>query len=287
MAIAAWNQSLHRAAGQIPAQAARWTGATLARRWLYEARFRAGKYHCGYSGAYQDFELARHALPAGMAGFDHAAMADIDHYTTAAGGFEAMPATEYPVLFWLRGALDDGARTLFDLGGYVGHAFRQYDRYLAFPEDFCWTVFDLPQITEVGRALADKEAAHRLRFTTAVDEGCGTSILLAAGSLQYLPENFLHDRLSAWADRPSHVIVQRTPLHARRSFVTIQSVITRTRQVSFCPYSVAGRAGFVDGMLALGYRLVDSWEKPRSLDVPFHPECHVETYSGLYFRLNT
>ncbi|MDR6871812.1 putative methyltransferase (TIGR04325 family) [Bosea sp. BE125] len=255
------------------------------RRWLYQNRFQAGKYHCGYSGVYGSFEAARLALPPGLAGFDHDAMADIDHYTTTAGGFEPMPATEYPVLFWLREALDEGARTLLDLGGYVGHAFRQYDRYLAFPGDFRWTVFDVPRITEAGQALAGKEAAQRLRFTNTIDEGCGMDILLAAGSLQYLSENYLQDRLNAWADRPRHVIVQRTPLHARRSFVTIQSVITRARQVAFCPYSVAERDGFIDGMLTLGYQLVDSWEKPRSLDVPFHPECHVETYSGLYFRL--
>ena len=278
MAMAAWNQRLLPAVRWLPA-------GTAMRRWLYQTRFRAGKYHCGYSGVYGSFEAARLALPPGLAGFDHDAMADIDHYTTTAGGFEPMPATEYPVLFWLRGALDEGARTLLDLGGYVGHAFRQYDRYLAFPKDFRWTVFDVPRITEAGQALAGKEAAQRLRFTNAVDEGCGMDILLAAGSLQYLSENYLQDRLNAWGDRPRHVIVQRTPLHARRSFVTIQSVITRARQVAFCPYSVAERAGFINGMLALGYQLVDSWEKPRSLDVPFHPECHVETYSGLYFRL--
>lgn len=281
--MAAWKQSLRLTAN--PASAG-WPGVAALRRKLYEARFRAGRYHCGYDGSYASFEAAERALPTGLAGFDHAAMADIDHYTTTAGGFEPMPATEYPVLFWLRGALDEGARTLLDLGGYVGHAFRQYDQYLAFPDDFRWTVFDLPHITRAGQALAARQPTRRLRFTTAVDDGSGMDILLAAGSLQYLPENYLHERLSAWAERPRHLIVQRTPLHARRSFVTIQSVVTRAGQVSFCPYSVAARAGFVEGLLALGYRLVDAWEKPRSLDVPFHPECHVETYSGLYFRLD-
>lgn len=281
--MATWKQNLRRTARALPS---RWRGLTQAQQWLYRARFRAGKFHCGYCGRYDSFQAAERALPAGMAGFDHAAMADIDHYTTTAGGFETMPATEYPVLFWLRGALDEGARTLLDLGGYVGHAFRQYDQYLAFPDDFRWTVFDLPRITQAGQALAARHPTQRLRFTNTVDDGSGMDILLAAGSLQYLPENHLHDRLRAWVERPRHVIIQRTPLHARRSFVTIQSVITRTGQVSFCPYGVAGRTGFIGGMLALGYELVDSWEKPRSLDVPFHPECHVETYSGLYFRLN-
>lgn len=282
-AMAAWKQSLRLTAAT---DTGGWPGLAALRRKLYETRFRAGRYHCGYSGSYAGFDAAERALPPGLAGFDHAAMADIDHYTTAAGGVEPMPATEYPVLFWLRGALGEGARTLLDLGGYVGHAFRQYDRYLAFPDDFGWTVFDLPHIIRAGQAFAARQPDQRLRFTTTVDDGCGMDILLAAGSLQYLPGTFLHDRLSSWAKRPRHLIVQRTPLHARHSFVTIQSVITRTGQVSFCPYSVPARADFIGGLLALGYRLVDSWEKPRRLDVPFHPECRVETYSGLYFRLD-
>ena len=283
-ASATWKQSLRLTARKASAH---WPGIAQLRRRLYEARFRAGKYHCGYSGRFAGFEAAERALPTGLAGFDHDAMADIGHYTTMAGGIEPMPATEYPVLFWLRAALDEGARTLLDFGGYVGHAFRQYDRYLAFPDEFRWTVFDLPHITRAGEALAAGQPTPRLRFTNDVDDGCGMDILLAAGSLQYLPEHYLHERLKAWPKRPRHLIVQRTPLHMRHSFVTIQSVITRTGEVSFCPYSVPARAGFIEGLLALSYELVDSWEKPRSLDVPFHPECHVETYSGLYFRLGS
>lgn len=32
----------------------------------------------------------------------------------------------------------------------VGHAFRQYDHYRAFPDDLRWVVFDLPHITQAG-----------------------------------------------------------------------------------------------------------------------------------------
>ncbi|WP_236846704.1 methyltransferase, TIGR04325 family [Bosea sp. Tri-49] len=144
-----------------------------------------------------------------MSGFDHDAMADIDHYTTMAAGIEPMPAAEYPVLFWLRGALDEGARTLLDLGGYVGHAFRQYDRYLAFPDDFRWAVFDLPHITRAGRALAAQQPTPRLRFTNTADDSCGMDILLAAG-LAAIPARTLPARTAerlakapAASDRPA------------------------------------------------------------------------------------
>jgi hypothetical protein len=53
----------------------------------------------------------------------------------------------------------------------------------------------------------------------------------------------------------------------------------------FNPYTVAHRQGFIDAMAALDYELVDSWTKPKILDVPFHPECRLEAYTGLYFRL--
>lgn len=267
------------------AAAGRWPGILQARQWLYARRFRAGSFHCGYNGTYESFEAAARMLPPGMAGFDHDAMADIDHYTTADGGFEAMPATEYPALFWLRQAMDGGAGSLFDLGGYVGHAFRQYDRYLGFPGAFRWTVFDLPHITAAGQRLAARDGLAGLGFTNSLEALGGADILLAAGSLQYFRENYLQDALFGLERRPRHVIVQRTPLHSGGSFATIQSVVTRNGGVSFCPYMVADRERFIAGLTALGYHLVDEWEKPRSLDVPFHPECHVDNYSGLYFRL--
>lgn len=279
------EQGMRVAGRRIAAVAAELPGIRQARQWRYQSRFHAGCYHCGYSGVYDTLEAAAHALPSGLAGFDHPEMADIDHYTTTEGGFEPMPATEYPVLFWLDRALREGARSLLDIGGYVGHVFHQYDDYLDFPDDFRWTVFDLPQITEAGRSLTAHDGPPRLRFTNVIDPNEEVDVMFAAGSLQLLGDTYLHDCLKARSRLPRHLIVQRTPLHEKRAFATIQSVITRGRVVAFCPYMVAHRRSFITGLTGLGYRLVDSWEKERSLDVPFHPECHVETYSGLYFRL--
>lgn len=263
---------------------ARWPALRPLAQLVYERRFRAGRYHCGYRGVYRDFESAKRALPDGLAGFDHDAMADLGHYATADGAVEPMPATEYPVLFWLRRALDEGARSLLDFGGYVGHAFRQYDRYLAFPTDFRWTVFDLPAITQAGEAVAWRDGLIRLRFVTAIDPDDPPEILLAAGSLQYFPEGHLARLLGRWSRLPRYLLVQRTPLHAARSFVTIQSMRTRQGAVSFCPYMVAARERFVSDILHFDYTLIDHWEKDRQIDVPFHPECHVQSYSGFFFE---
>jgi putative methyltransferase (TIGR04325 family) len=220
-----------------------------------------------------------------MAGFDHADMTDIGHYANSDNGIEPMPATEYPALFWLRQALDEGARTLLDFGGYVGHGFHQYDQYLKFPDDFSWTVYDLPEITKAAEKMARRNPRRQLNFSNRIDDRQSIDILLAAGSLQYVREGFLPDLLEARRQRPRHVIVQRTPLHAHRTFVTIQSIITRAGGVSFCPYTVARREEFISSIVGLGYELIDSWEKQREIDIPFEPEFSVGTYSGLYFRL--
>ena len=82
---------------------------------------------------------------------------------------------------------------------------------------------------------------------------------------------------------PRHVVVQRTPLHPKRSFFTLQ-VMAIPDNPAFCAYTVAERDGFISGIKDLGYELVDSWSQPRVLDVPFHPDCRIDTYSGLYFR---
>jgi hypothetical protein len=220
-ALASWKQHLSLTAHSTPTG---WPGIAQLRRKLYEARFRAGRYHCGYSGRYASFEAAERALPTGLSGFDHDAMADIGHYTTMAGGIEPMPATEYPVLLWLRGALDQGARTLLDLGGYVGHAFRQYDQYLAFPDDFRWTVFDLPHITRAGQALAAQQPTPRLRFSNSIDDGCGLDILLAATHTAPWTALLRDDPVGDHPNRAGFVLslqrpgpcwLRRQPAHAR------------------------------------------------------------------------
>jgi hypothetical protein len=67
--------------------------------------------------------------------------------------------------------------------------------------------------------------------------------------------------------------------------VTLQSVVKRSGRIAFCPYTVAHRGRFIEGLQALGYEQVDAWDKQRPVDVPLAPECHVDAYSGLYFRL--
>jgi putative methyltransferase (TIGR04325 family) len=94
-----------------------------------------------------------------------------------------------------------------------------------------------------------------------------------------MEEGFVHELIERAASRPSTVIVQATPLHPDRSFITLQAT-----GHAFCPYTVASRGPFVAGFERLGYRLVDEWHLPRRLEVPFHDGCSIDAYSGMVFR---
>ena len=176
---------------------------------------------------------------------------------------------------------------MFDLGGYVGHVYYQYDKYLDLPNEFSWTICDVPNITQVGKRIAEERRAKHLRFTNDFGAIGEADIVFAAGSLQYLEEGFVHQALRAAHRLPPHLIIHRTALHPTLSFVTLQSIVKRSGRIAFCPYTVAHRARFIEDLQALGYEQVDAWDKQRPVEVPLRPECYVDTYSGLYFRLRT
>jgi putative methyltransferase (TIGR04325 family) len=135
-------------------------------------------------------------------------------------------------------------------------------------------------VVERGAAMARERGAGQLHFTTRIDQAAGCDVLLAAGSLQYL-ETDLAASLGELSTRPRHILVNKTPMLEGRRFVTLQNTMH-----AYNPYRVLDRRAFVDGLSRLGYRLVDSWENPGfSCVIPYHPECTVDGYTGLYLRL--
>ncbi|HJS87302.1 MAG TPA: methyltransferase, TIGR04325 family [Acetobacteraceae bacterium] len=252
-------------------------------RWkIHRADFAAGRCTDTFSGRYASFAEAESAAPPGLIGYNHDAMTGF-YQPDANAPSSHMDANDYAALFWLQRLLPN-ARRVFELGGYIGNAYYNYRRYLEYPNGLEWTVCDVPAVVRAGTALARREGVTQLRFTEDQAEAEGADILLAAGSLQYLEEGSLHRLIGTLRARPLHVLVQRTPLHPERSFVTLQ-VMTPPGGPVFCPYTVAARQRFINDLNALGYDLVDFWSKQRELLVPLHPECRVTSYSGLYFRL--
>ncbi len=187
-------------------------------------------------------------------------------------------AADYPVLFWLDRILPK-ARSLFDFGGHVGIAYYSYGRYLRYPADFKWTVYDVPAVSEQGRRLAAEKRATGLAFADSVAAADGHDVFLASGALQYVERPGLAEMLAGLERPPQHVIVNKTPVHDRSRFVTLQNIGT-----AYCPYQIFKRSEFLEGVTGLGYRLVDSWANADvKCPIPYQPGRSVDAYSGFYF----
>lgn len=189
-----------------------------------------------------------------------------------------MRPSDYPVLFHLSRLPLEGLR-LFDLGGTMGNIFFLYDRYLDFPASMRWLVHDLPNNMERGRDCARQRGESRLQFTDDLYGASGCDLLLVSGALHYF-EFELADYLAGLAERPRHVLVNRTPLVQVPTAATIQYIYE-----VMVPCRLLNRAELVTGMQRIGYKLADCWRVPElSLRLPYDPDYWVREYSGFYFR---
>jgi putative methyltransferase (TIGR04325 family) len=121
--------------------------------------------------------------------------------------------------------------------------------------------------------------AGQFDFTEQFEDGRGTDVITAIGSLQYLPDT-LAERLKRLGTRPRHLLLSLVPAHLQRSYFTLQSIGT-----AFCPYRIFAMDDFIKSFEALGYILVDRWENvEKSCPIPFRPDCSLDRYFGFHFR---
>ena len=191
--------------------------------------------------------------------------------------------TDYPVMFWLQKLLAQGFTSVFDLGGHIGVSYYAYRRYLTYPSTLRWTVHDVPAVNQRGREVAKERDADRyLSFSEDFNAVDGMDILIALGSLQYLPET-LASRLAKLQKPPRHLILNLTPLHEQNSYFTLQSVGT-----AFCPYRITAIPTLLKALEELGYASVDHWENPdKKCSIPFFPRHSLDRYHGFYFERTT
>lgn len=241
----------------------------------YKRRFETARGTGALSGVYATFEEAAQAAPREVpCGYDTPASAALYR-----DRMHTILPKDYPALFWLSQVLP-GTRSLVDVGGHVGVLFYAFRNYVGYPEALRWTVCDVPAVTAEGEALARERGETQLGFTTRFEDAAAADVVLAVGSLQYIPRS-LGSVLAAHPARPRHIIVNQTPTHPKREFYTLQNI-----GVAYCPYRIAAHDALPDALAPLGYDLVDSWEDPmRRTVVPYHPESGPIAYSGYYFRL--
>lgn len=248
----------------------------------YQEKFASDAYGC-FWGVFETFEQAQQAAPQTKTiGYDNTELAqeyqkmlETDNWE---GGSRTIASYDYPVLFWLKSAFEQGHTTLFDFGGCVGIHFYTYSKYLTYPRNIKWTICDVPEIIKVGKLIAEKREIDNLLFTSISTEVNGKDILLASGSLQYVDS--ISEMLSN-VEKPKHIIINRLPLYEGKKFVTLQN-----GGKVFYPQYVFNKADFIREMEDINYQLIDIWEdRVDSCKIPFHPERSVSFYSGLYFKL--
>jgi putative methyltransferase (TIGR04325 family) len=240
---------------------------------LYEL---VGSFRSPFRGVYGSFDEARKSIPANRkVGYDHAETAAM-----YIGYAQTLRLSDYPVLFWMRPAIEQAA-SVFDLGGHVGLACYAFEKYLPYPPGLRWMVCDLPEIRRAGERIAAERNANRLSFTGDFLAADGADILLTAGTLQCM-EISLASILSQLRRRPKHLLVNRLPLYDGQPFATVQDI-----GPVMIPYQIFNRQQFIDSVCGLGYRLIDAWQISEPLCgmcvIPFHSERSLSAYSGLYF----
>ncbi|MGH6793798.1 MAG: methyltransferase, TIGR04325 family [Methylocella sp.] len=219
-------------------------------------------------------EAAAAARPYAEGGFEHPDYAKL-HMSLA----ELPRPSDYAALFHMRGLKLDRAK-IFDFGGSTGNLFYLYDRYLDLPPDCTWQVFDLPAWVETGQNIAANRGEKRLRFTRKWEDAAGVELLIASGSLHSF-DTPLSQMVAGLAEKPSHILINRTPLIDGPTKATVQDGgVVRVACVLY------NRTELIAGFEAIGYEMVDQWEAAElSLVVIGKPEFSAASYSGLYFRL--
>ena len=189
--------------------------------------------------------------------------------------------SDYPMMFWLQKAFEEGARQVFDLGGHVGISYYAYQKHLPYPSDLSWRVCDVPAVVRSGLELArTRDEQHRLSFTEHFEEADNADVLFTSGCVQYLPET-LGQRIASLRQRPRWVLVNLLPLHDQRAFWTVQSI-----GQAFCPYRIQRAETFFGELTKLDYVVVDKWENlEKECDVAFERGFCLDRYFGAAMRL--
>jgi putative methyltransferase (TIGR04325 family) len=229
-----------------------------------------------FRGVFASFADAERSAPTVKAlGYDNSDSAKLYDDLT-----KRIAAYDYPVLHWMGRLFEGGATRVFDLGGHVGVAYYSYRRYLRYPENLEWKVYDLPAVVEEGRKRAkEQDSFGALKFTVDFRDASDTDVLFASGSLQYLPTR-LGALLKTLSTLPSHIIVNQLPVHPHKSYFTLNSIGT-----AFCPYQIFAEGAFLDELTQAGYECRDRWENPgKRCEIPYPRGYSIDGYAGYYFQ---
>lgn len=229
-----------------------------------------------FFGIHDSWETAEAAARAfGQAGYDNSASAQLYDQRVR------IDAQDYPAMYWLQRSLQDGLRSVFDIGGAVGIKFLAFQELLGAYPGVTWRVCDVPAMVEHGRELSARRGDQdRLSFTSRPEDGDGAEVFFASGVLQYLPRT-LGDIVAGFARKPRRILINTAAIHPEFDFFTVNSIGT-----AFCPYRVQTQATLMRSLKPLGYKMRETWVNPgKAMVIPTHPGHSLSNYSGYCFDL--
>lgn len=209
-------------------------------------------------GSFESFAAAQDAAPSSKpVGYDNAGAEQL--YSAQ------LHYWDYPALFWIGRSLEQGMNSVFDLGGHVGVKYYAFKRVLGDTSVLRWKVCDVPSIARAGREIADKrEMGDRLTFCTDFREASGCDVLMASGSLQYLPTR-IAEILQMLPTKPKRIVLNTTAVHPVRTLFTLNSII-----VAVCPYRIQHHDALLQELTESGYRRLDTWRNDgKPIQIPF------------------
>ena len=115
---------------------------------------------------------------------------------------------------------------------------------------------EIPEVVKAGKNIAIQQDSKNLSFTTKFSEAEGSEIFLTCGTLHYL-EVTLPDLLETLQVKPKHLLIHNVPFSDGESFTTLQNI-----GYAYCPYKVQNRSEFVNALMLLGYKLIDTALSP-------------------------
>ena len=248
---------------------------TAVRQAAYRKKFIDNTDEHLFMGSFESFAAAQAgAPPAKAVGYDNAEKAR-DFYS------HQIYFYDYPALFWIGRSLEDGMRSVFDLGGHVGIKYYAFRRVLSHPEKLRWTVCDVPGVVKTGRELAaERGSAEHLSFTTDFHDASGFDVLFASGSLQYLPQR-ISEILASLPVKPKRVIVNTAAVHPERTLFTLNSI-----GFAVCPYRIQHHDELLAELADAGYKRRDGWRNEgKPIEVPFVEGGDKPFYAGCCFDL--
>ncbi len=224
----------------------------------YRQRFLANVDQNLFMGSFGSFAEAEAGVPSSKpVGYDNAASAGLY--------LPQIYSYDYPAMFWIARSMQQGMRSIFDLGGHIGVKYHAFKRAIDWPDDVRWKVCDVPTVVEAGRALAaQRRVEGQLSFCTDARDADGFDVLYASGSLQYLPTR-IGALLASLPAKPRRIILNATATHPRRTIYTLNSI-----GVAVCPYRIQHHDELMTDVAEAGYRRLDGWRNDgKPIEVPF------------------